>query len=335
MTEHFGTVKPGTKLYIEFDSFGADGESLTLTGLATTIIEIYKDGNTTQRASDSGYALVDDGIDFDATTGVHTFTIDLADNTTAGFYSAGSRYRVVLKSLTINGQTVTPTIATFDIGYPAALVNTTIASVTSQQIFTLTEGPPDDDALNGLWLIVHDVASKVQWGCAFISDYTGSTKTITLTNANIPFTFVATDNVSIMFIAPLVSSIPGGSLTVTAGVASASIVQVDGSAPAAVNLKQSSLAIQVVTVQTAEGDANTNTIFDTDLPLENANYYGSGDGGMVIAFIAGAAQKFQTRRIVASVTGSSNTRITLEEALDGTPTDADVAVVLGRITELT
>lgn len=110
---------------------------------------------------------------------------------------------------------------------------------------------------------------------------------------------------------------------------------IDNSNPAAVNLKQSSLAVQAITVQTAEGDANTDTIFDTDLPTEAADYYGSGQGGLVVAFISGAAQQFQTRRIIASATVTLNTRITLEEALDGTPADSDVCVVLGRITELT
>lgn len=106
---------------------------------------------------------------------------------------------------------------------------------------------------------------------------------------------------------------------------------IDGSAPAAVNLKQSCLAIQVITVQTAFGDANTNTIFDTNLPTENADYYGDANGGLVVAFVGGAAQQYQTRRVTASVTAGSNTRITLESALDGVPTDADVMIVLGRL----
>ena len=114
----------------------------------------------------------------------------------------------------------------------------------------------------------------------------------------------------------------------------ANALAIDGSAPAAANLKQSSLAMQTGAVQTAEAAANTNTVFDTNLALENADYYGSTAGGLVIAFVSGTAQQFQTRRIVASATGSSNTRITLEEALDGTPTDADTFIVLGRITEL-
>lgn len=88
------------------------------------------------------------------------------------------------------------------------------------------------------------------------------------------------------------------------------------------------------TVQTAAGDANTATAFDTDLPTENDDYYGSGDGGMVIAFDSSGAQQRQTRRIVASTTAGSNTRVTLEEALDGIPSDDDVFIVVGRITEL-
>src|SRR5687767_9711908 len=124
-----GTVHPGKTIYIEFDSFGSSGESLTLSGLAVTDVEVYKDGGTTQRASDSGYTLLDtDGIDFDGVTGIHGLSIDLADNTTAGFWAAGSHYRVVISSVTINTQTVSFTAATFRIGYENAILNTTIAT---------------------------------------------------------------------------------------------------------------------------------------------------------------------------------------------------------------
>jgi hypothetical protein len=236
--QNFGTVKPGTKLYVEFDSFGADGESITLTGLATTDIEIYKDGGTTQRASDSGYALLDtDGIDFDSLTGIHGISIDLADNTTAGFWSAGSHYRVVISSVTINTQTVSFTAATFEIGYPAAVLNTTIATLASQTSFTLTEGPAEDDALNGLQLIAHDVASKVQFGDAIISDYTGSTKTVTLSNANVTFTMAATDNIAIMCVYPLIPTTAGDSLTISGGVAQADVAKISGDSTAADNLE--------------------------------------------------------------------------------------------------
>lgn len=94
-----------------FDTFdGGTGASITLTGLATTDIEIYKDGNVTagnERGSDSGFALIDtDGIDLDSMTGIHGFTIDLSDNSDAGFYAVGSWYHVIVNSVTIDSQTV-------------------------------------------------------------------------------------------------------------------------------------------------------------------------------------------------------------------------------------
>jgi len=66
----------------------------------------------------------------------------------------------------------------------------------SQTSFTLTNGPAEDDALNGCVVCIHDVASAVQLGFGVISDYTGSTKTVTLT-AGVSFTVAATDNISI------------------------------------------------------------------------------------------------------------------------------------------
>lgn len=117
MTLHLGNVDVDATLYIPFASYNSVGASITLTGLAVTDIEIYKDGGTTQRASDSGYALLDtDGIDFDGITGIHGFSIDLSDNTTAGFYAAGSQYWVIVSAVTIDGQTVNFIAATFTIG---------------------------------------------------------------------------------------------------------------------------------------------------------------------------------------------------------------------------
>lgn len=102
-----GEYSPGETIYFPIATYGANNESITLTGLATTDIEIYKNGSTTQRASDAGYALLDtDGIDFDGITGIHGFSVDLSDNTTSGFYEAGSSYWVVVSSVTVNSQTV-------------------------------------------------------------------------------------------------------------------------------------------------------------------------------------------------------------------------------------
>lgn len=122
----FGWVPANSTLYIPFASYGADGQSLTLTGLAVTDVECFKNGSTTQRTSDNGIALLDtDGIDFDGITGLHGFSIDLSDNSDSGFWSVGGQYWIVIASVTINSQTVTLIAATFRIrpaeaqtGYP-------------------------------------------------------------------------------------------------------------------------------------------------------------------------------------------------------------------------
>lgn len=195
---NLGKVKPGSTIYVPFDSFkGADGSSITITGLAVTDIEIYKDGSMTQRGSDAGYTLLDtDGIDLDGTTGIHGFSIDLADNTTDGFYAAGSRYWVVVASVTIDGQTVNFLAACFEIGYSGAILDTTIATLASQTSFTLTAGPADDNALVGVTCVVHDKASAVQIAQGVVSEYTGSTKTVTLAVDPAIFTMAAGDNIA-------------------------------------------------------------------------------------------------------------------------------------------
>lgn len=199
MTTHFGMVRPGRKLRIPFHTFSSDdpSASITLTGLAVTDIEIYKNGSATQRASDSGYSLLDtDGIDFDSITGIHGFEIDLADNSDSGFFVAGAEYWVVVSSVTVDGATINFIAATFSIGYPDAIINTTIATLSSQTSFTLTDGPAEASALVGCPVLIHDVASAVQVGHAVISAYDVTTKTVTLTGAT-TFTVAAGDNISI------------------------------------------------------------------------------------------------------------------------------------------
>lgn len=117
MTIHLGDVPASSTLYIPFATYNLQtGASITLTGLAVTDVEIYKNGSVTQRASDNGYTLLDtDGIDFDGLTGIHGFSIDLSDNSDASFYAVGSTYWVVVSSVTVASQTVNFIAATFRI----------------------------------------------------------------------------------------------------------------------------------------------------------------------------------------------------------------------------
>ena len=122
---YLGDYATGATVYVPFHTFDSAGASITITGLAVTDIEIYKNGSVTQRASDSGYTLLDtDGIDFDGVTGIHGFSIDLSDNTDSGFYAAGNDYWVVVSAITVDTQTVSFVAATFSIA------NRVVASVT-------------------------------------------------------------------------------------------------------------------------------------------------------------------------------------------------------------
>jgi hypothetical protein len=116
MTIHLGNVPAGSTLYIPFATYDANGASITMSGFAVGDILIYKNGSITQRASTAGFTLLDtDGTDFDAITGLQGFSIDLSDNTTAGFYSVGGFYWVVVSTVTVNTQVVTLVAATFRI----------------------------------------------------------------------------------------------------------------------------------------------------------------------------------------------------------------------------
>lgn len=201
MIRDLGWVHPCETLYIPFHTFDSNdpSASVTISGLATTDIEVYKDGSTTQRASDSGYALLDtDGIDFDSTTGIHGVSIDLSDNTTAGFWAAGSQYWVVIASITVDAATINFLPVTFRIGLPDALLNTTINTYTSTDNFTLNAGSADDDAYNGCRAIAYDVATQHQVQVGVVEDYTGLTKTVNLLADPGIFTMTANDNICIL-----------------------------------------------------------------------------------------------------------------------------------------
>ncbi len=78
------------------------------------------------------------------------------------------------------------------------LVNTTIATLASQTLFTLTAGSADDNAYNGLVVVVEDAATATQkcWGT--IKDYTGATKTVELDADPGIFTMGITDKVRVL-----------------------------------------------------------------------------------------------------------------------------------------
>ncbi len=85
-------------------------------------------------------------------------------------------------------------------GAGSALVvqNTTIATLASQTSFTLTAGSSDDDAYNGLSIIITDSATSTQKALGVIEDYDGATKTVTLRTDPGIFTMAVGDTVDII-----------------------------------------------------------------------------------------------------------------------------------------
>lgn len=85
------------------------------------------------------------------------------------------------------------------------LVSTTIATLASQTSFTLTAGSADNDAYNRQLVVITDAATSTQKARGIVSDYVGSTKTVTLVGAP-AFTIAAGDSISIVAIGSDVSS---------------------------------------------------------------------------------------------------------------------------------
>jgi hypothetical protein len=168
-----GTVPAGSTLYIPFATYdGATGASEACSGLAVTDIEIYKNGSTTQRASDNGYALLDgDGIDFDGITGINGFSVDLSDNSDAGFYAVGSSYWVVVSSITVDAQTVNFIAAVFRIG-PAE-------SVTGYQPVDAAAISGDTAAADNLEAACDGNTYNVGGGAIVASSVTGAVGSVT------------------------------------------------------------------------------------------------------------------------------------------------------------
>ena len=80
----------------------------------------------------------------------------------------------------------------------ATLLDTTVASVTSQTVLVLTAGSDVDDAYNGQSVILEDASNSDYPSVRHtVMDYVGSTKSLTLSSAP-NFTIIASDGVKII-----------------------------------------------------------------------------------------------------------------------------------------
>jgi hypothetical protein len=84
---------------------------------------------------------------------------------------------------------------------PNVLVDTTIASITSQTEFVLTAGSNDDNAYNDQAIVLTDASDNDYPSVRVVTAYTGSTKTVTIDSAP-DFTIIGGDGVKIFVTAP-------------------------------------------------------------------------------------------------------------------------------------
>lgn len=75
-------------------------------------IRIYKNTSVTERTSTAG---ITDTSGFDSITGLNAVSIDLSNNTDAGFYAAGNDYVVVLFGAVVDSQTVNVPLFQFSV----------------------------------------------------------------------------------------------------------------------------------------------------------------------------------------------------------------------------
>jgi len=109
---NIGDVAANSAVQISFNTYNSSGASANRTTAGT--VKIYKDGSTTERTSTAG--IVDNGTTgYDSITGLNLVTIDLSDNTDAGFYAAGHNYHVMVSGAVVDSQTVNPWIGEFSI----------------------------------------------------------------------------------------------------------------------------------------------------------------------------------------------------------------------------
>ena len=109
---------------------------------------------------------------------------------------------------------------------PVVLEDTTVGTVNTQTNFTIAAGSDVDDAYNGQALILYDASNSDYPSVHTVSDYVGSTKTVTI-DSTPNFTITTSDGVKIMF-APEAT---------VSGTVDANVTQISGDSTAADNLE--------------------------------------------------------------------------------------------------
>ncbi len=110
MIPYIGDFVINSTLRYYYASNAAGGASAARTTAGA--YRVYKNISTTERTSTAG---ITDYSGFDSVTGLNAVTIDLSNNTDAGFYAAGNDYVVVLVGAVVDSLTVNVPLFQFSI----------------------------------------------------------------------------------------------------------------------------------------------------------------------------------------------------------------------------
>jgi len=114
---NYGQVVPASStVEIWFTTNAAAGGAVApLSAFEAGDVKLYKDHTATPRSSTSGWTMTSP---INSVVGQHQLSIDLSDNTDAGFYAVGHVYTAVLNpdTETVDSQTVVSVIGQFSIG---------------------------------------------------------------------------------------------------------------------------------------------------------------------------------------------------------------------------
>ena len=131
MIPYIGDFVINSTLRYYYASNAAGGASAARTTAGA--YRVYKNISTTERTSTAG---ITDYSGFDSVTGLNAVTIDLSNNTDAGFYAAANDYVVVLVGAVVDGQTVNVPLFQFSIANRAPTV--TVSSMNAGTITSST-----------------------------------------------------------------------------------------------------------------------------------------------------------------------------------------------------
>lgn len=175
MVTQLGNVLRGATLDFKYHTTDKNGGAIAPSVEGT--VSVYKDNSTTQTTTGVTVTHAFDGV-----TGLHHVRIV----TTDAFYATGTDFQVTLTGATIDSETVDVVLAHFSVeNRPTVLAGSTISAVndvgatTTEFDTDLTEA--SDDHYNGDLVVF--TSGNLQGQATRISDYTGSSKNITVNPA--------------------------------------------------------------------------------------------------------------------------------------------------------